>query len=78
MFIHRDLLRTISHAKGTPATKSKAATSKPIVKEFAMAPRAVFIKSGWLSTVPTEGVFMRIPIMGGIKITAKKITIAER
>jgi hypothetical protein len=78
MLIHLDLLRVINHAKGTPASRSKAATIKPIINEFAIAPRAVFTRSGWLRTLCTDGAFMRIPIIGGTRIIAKKMMMAER
>ena len=44
--IHLDLLRVISQARGTPATRSKAATIKPIIMEFEIAPKATFISEG--------------------------------
>ena len=43
---HLDFPRAISHANGTPARRSKAATIKPILKELEIAPKAVFISAG--------------------------------
>jgi hypothetical protein len=57
---------------------SKAATIKPILNELEIAPKAVFIKAGWLVILPIVGAFIRMPSMGGIRIIAKKIIIAER
>ncbi len=36
---HLDLLRVISQASGMPASRSKAATIKPMMKEFLIAVR---------------------------------------
>ena len=48
---HLDLPRVISHAKGTPARKSKAATIKAIIKEFEIAFKAVFINAGLIQNI---------------------------
>jgi len=75
---HLDFPRVISHAKGTPARRSKAATIKPMLKELEIAPKAVLVKAGWFMTFWMLGIFIKIPIIGGIRINAKKIMIAER
>jgi len=75
---HLDFPRVISQAKGTPARRSKAATIKPMLNEFEIAPNAVFIKAGWLVMFPIVGALINMPIMGGIRIIAKKTMIAER
>jgi hypothetical protein len=49
-----------------------------MVNEFEIAPNAVFIKAGWLVMLPIVGALIKMPIMGGIRIIAKKIIIAER
>ena len=77
-FIHLDLLRVMSQASGIPAIKSKAETIKPIMKEFLMEVKAVFIKAGWLITSRIVGSFIRIPRIGGIRIMARKMATAER
>ncbi len=74
---HLDLPRVIIHANGIPATKSNAETTSAIIKEFNMAPSAKFISSGWSKMFWIEPTFVTIPIMGGIRIIAKKITTAE-
>ena len=78
MLSQRDFPREISQANGTPANKSRAATIKPIINEFEIAPKAWFIKAGWLNTLCISGALIRIPIMGGTRIIAKKIMITER
>ena len=75
---HLDLPRVINHAKGTPARRSKAATINAIINELEIAPRAEFTRTGWLRKLCIAGAFMRMPIMGGTRIIAKKIMIAER
>lgn len=75
---HRDFPRVISQAKGTPASKSNADTTKPIMKEFEMAPRAVFNKVVWFKTFWIVGALIKTPMMGGIRIIAMKMMIAER
>jgi hypothetical protein len=42
-----------------------------------MAPNAKFISSGWSKTFCMEPNFVKIPIIGGIKIIKKKIKTAE-
>ena len=76
--IHLDLLRVISHASGIPAIRSRAETIKPIMNEFRMEVKAVFIKAGWLMTSWIMGAFIRMPRIGGIRIMARKTEIAER
>ena len=78
MLIHRDLLREMSQASGIPASKSKAATVKPTMKEFLIEVKAVFIKAGWLITFWMVGAFIRMPKMGGTRIITKKTMTAER
>lgn len=78
MFIHRDLLRVISHARGTPASRSKAATIRPMMIEFEIAPSAVFISAGLFMIAWTFPALISMPMMGGIKIMAKKTMMAER
>ena len=48
------------------------------MKEFLIALSAVFISAGWLTTVWMVEVFSRMPIMGGIRINARKITIVNK
>ena len=78
MLSHLDFPRVISQASGIPAIRSKAATDKAIMKEFLIAVYAVFISAGWLMTFWIVGVLIRMPIMGGIKIIARKTATAER
>jgi hypothetical protein len=75
---HLDLPRVINHAKGTPARRSKAATIKAMMKELETATNAKFVNAGSLRTFCTVPAFRRIPIIGGIRIIAKKRMIAER
>jgi hypothetical protein len=75
---HLDFPRLISQARGTPAIRSKAATLKAIMKEFLMAVSAVFIRAGWLMTFWMVDVFVKMPIIGGIRIIARKTIIAKR
>jgi hypothetical protein len=74
---HRDFPRVISQAKGTPASKSKAATIKPIMNELEIAPEALFSNTGLSKRFCIVPAFVKIPIIGGIRIIAKKIMIAE-
>ena len=46
MLVHRDLLRVINQAKGTPAKRSNAATIRPITNEFPIATSAALVSSG--------------------------------
>jgi hypothetical protein len=48
------------------------------MKEFEIAPKAVFIKVGWFMTFWIVPAFIKIPMMGGTRIIAKKMMIAER
>jgi hypothetical protein len=75
---HLDFPRVISQANGTPARRSKAATIKAILNELEIAPKAVFINAGWLVMLPIVGTFIKMPSMGGMRIIAKKMIIAER
>jgi len=75
---HLDLPRVINHAKGTPARRSKAATINAIINELEIAPSAELTKTGWLRKLCIAGAFMIMPMMGGIRIMAKKMMIAER
>jgi len=75
---HLDFPRLTSQARGTPAIRSKAATVKAIMKEFLMAVNAVFMRAGWLVTPLMVDVFVRMPIIGGIRIIARKTIIANR
>ena len=49
-----------------------------MLKELEIAPKAVLVKAGWFMTFWMLGIFIKIPIIGGIRINAKKIMIAER
>jgi hypothetical protein len=48
------------------------------MKEFEMAPRAVFNKVVWFKTFWIVGALIKTPMMGGIRIIAMKMMIAER
>jgi hypothetical protein len=61
-----------------PATRSNAETIRPIVNEFEIETMAVFIKSGWSKTFWIVPTFVIIPIIGGIRIIARKMIIAEK
>ena len=78
MLSHFDLPREIIQANGNPAIRSSAATIKPIVKEFDIAFHAVFINWGCSKMLWIVPAFIRMPIMGGTRMTAKKMMIAER
>jgi superfamily II DNA/RNA helicase len=75
---HLDLPRVINHAKGTPARRSKAATINAITKELEIEIHAEFTSLGWFRKLCIAGALITMPIMGGTRITAKKIMIAER
>lgn len=74
----RDLPLVISHARGTPAIRSRAATIRAMIKELEMATSAALTKVGWFRKACIEGALIIMPIMGGTKIIAKKMTMAER
>jgi hypothetical protein len=78
MFSHLDFPRVMSHANGTPATTSNKETSKAIMKEFVTAMRERFMSDGWLKTVCMVSNLVKIPMIGGSKIKARKIMIAAR
>ena len=48
------------------------------MNELEMAPNAWFISAGWSTTFWSEPTFVKMPIMGGIKISAKKMMMADR
>jgi hypothetical protein len=78
MLSHLDFPRPISQESGIPAVRSKAATDKAIMKEFLMAVYAVFISADWLMTFWIVDDLIRMPMMGGIRIIAKKTATTER
>lgn len=78
MFSHLDFPRVISHAIGTPAIMSNADTSKAIMNEFVIAISARSMSTGWLKICCMALNLVKIPIMGGSRIRARKIIIAAR
>jgi len=74
---HLDFPRVISQARGTPAIKSNEATINPMIKELEIEVSAVLTNAGWLIALWIVGALIKMPMMGGIRIIAKKTTIAE-
>ena len=78
MLSHLDFPRVISHANGTPATTSNKETTRAIMNEFVTAISERFMSEGWSKTVCIMSNFVKIPMIGGSRIRARKIIIAAR
>ena len=71
-----DLFRAMSHAIGIPAMRSIDATNKAIVKLFAIAVKARFMRGALLRIDPIAPHLRAIPSTGGSRINAKNRIIA--
>jgi len=77
-FSHLDSPRLINQAMGTPVIKSRAETSRAIMKEFAIAVSICETSAGSLRTCGIVLHLIIIPRIGGIKISARNITTAAK
>lgn len=71
-FIHLDFLRTINHAVGKPAIMSRVETVKAIAKDASIAELALVISAGFCRVSPIRFHLRMTPIMGGIRMIARK------